>query len=133
MSVKNPLRSVSTSFNYDGRVIDVVVATFCDRDLIVVTQLKKLGTLISVTTTRPKGAGIPAFESNVVMGKDEIEYHVFARGIAEVVFNMSKSSSIEPIPSDTGKPLLCTLAISQLTSSLLNRLCEVIKECNVWS
>ena len=134
MSVaKDPLRSRSTRAVIDGRTYDVMCASFADRDFVVITQVKKLGTIVSITQNRPEGAPTPSFESNVVMGRDEIEYHVFSRAIAEVVFNMSKKSKIGKSPTNTGKPLLCTLALTELSRSLLSKLCEFVRECDVWS
>ena len=133
MPVKNSLRSVSTSINFEGRTIDVMTASFCDRDLVVITQCKKLGTLVSVSSGRPKSSALPSFASNVIMGKDEVEYHVYARAVAETVFHLSESTSVQASPTTTGKPLLCTIALTELKPSLLNILCDTIKKSSVWS
>ena len=131
-AVGNPLRSKTSSFVYKEIVVDIACASFCDRNFVAVTQFKRLGTLISVTSNRPKIAQMPSFQSNVILGKDEIECHVFSRAIAEVVFNVSKSFDITSSPENVDKPILCTFALKEFSPELLNKICEVVKDCDVW-
>ena len=133
IDAKDPLRSASASVVIGDRQLDVLCASFCDRDFVTVTQFKKLGTLVSVAPSRVDRAGSVSYDTCVIMGKDELEHHVFARAIGEVVYNMSKHNSLAPAPSQSGKPLLCCLALTDFSPSVLSKVCDLIKQCNVWS
>nr|XP_004225910.1 proteasome assembly chaperone 3-like [Ciona intestinalis] len=127
----DPLKKKISSLIIEDRETDVVCASFDDRNLVVVTQYKKLGTILSVTTQSLVDftKGSVTFDVKMLMGKDDPILHAYAKAIGTVVHDLMKENKNS---ISSGKPLLCTLAISNPTPTNLAEICNVIKQCNVF-
>ncbi|CAK8692111.1 unnamed protein product [Clavelina lepadiformis] len=132
MNKHNPLLSSSASAEINGKNTDVMCASFADRDFVVVTQCKKLGTLVVVNLDQPqhKPFSPPTFHTSVIMGQDEPVLHVYARAIAETVHNLYEKNA-EGLQGPRWKSLLCTLAISEYNPQILSEVCCLVKSCNL--
>lgn len=131
------LPNYTYSEEVDGQVTDIVCASFADRDFIMVTQYRKVGTVVSVAVEKSAAKPLvePTYTTKVLMGKDEDMTHVFSRAIAQTVYTCraAKDGPEGPSPSANLKPLLCTLALKDPTPSVLNKVIAIIKNCALWS
>lgn len=121
----------------DGTKTDIVCATFSDRDFIMVTQYRKVGSLVSVTVEKSaaKPLAEPTYTTKVLMGKDEDMTHVFSRAIAETVSKCRASGSGNEAvnPSSDFKPLLCSLALKNPTPATLSKVMNIVSSCTLWT
>jgi len=133
--------AVLPNFSYcediDGQLTDIVCASFTDRDFIMVTQYRKVGTVVQVAVEKSAAKPLvePTYTTKVLMGKDEDMTHVFSRAIAQTVYTCraAKDGSEGPSPSSSLKPLLCTLALKDPTPATLTRVVGIVKNCALWS
>jgi len=136
-SVESPLPNQSFLVDVEGDSTDVVCASFSDRDFIMVTQYRKVGTLVSVSVEKSASKPLvdPTYTTKVLMGKDDDITHVFSRAIAEVVYKCRESAreGDTPNPSTNLKPLLCTLALKNPTPAALSKVISVVKNCSLWA
>jgi len=114
--------------------VDVHVSSFADRDLVVVTSSKKLGTLVSVDVVTSQNRP-STYELKVLFGRDDEMTSVFARTVAQVVDGLRKGNSPQsaaaPGPS---KPILCCVALKEGEFGVSRKIVEVLKtQCDVWS
>lgn len=105
--------------NYAGSTVingyhtDIAVKVYSNRILLIVTQFKKFGSLVSVT----RGPIIhqltnSAYSTKVLFGKDDIEVIAAARFLAEQI-NVDKSLlvsiSLKDYESDTMRAIAATI------------------------
>lgn len=133
----SPLPNQSFSVDIEGNNTDVVCASFHDRDFIMVTQYRKVGTLVSVFVEKSASKPLvePTYTTKVLMGKEDDITHVFSRAIAETVYRCRESvaGGDAPNPSTNLKPLLCTLALKEPTPATLNKIVNIVKSCSLWA
>jgi len=128
------LKSLSVSKQYNDRKIDLMVTSFTDRDMIVVTELNKLGGLfdiqidLPIKTTQVKS---PTYDVKVLLGKDDDLMNAFVRAIAQNVFEV-RSDQLQG-EGDLKKPILCSVALRDLDKDLVLFVVDMLKSCNIWS
>ena len=116
--------------------VDINVSSFADRDLVVVTSSKKLGSLISVDVMTSPSANRPStFNIKVLFGMDDERTTVFARSVAQVIDDLRKRRSQQRVaPGGTCKPILCCVALKEAEFHLSRKIVEVLKtECDLWN
>lgn len=126
-----PLKQFSTQVVSPDCSVDVHVSSFHDRDLVVVTSSRKLGTLVSVdvmtSQNRPS-----TYQLNVLFGRDDEATSVFARTLAQVIDNLRKGNSQQAAPG-AAKPILCCVALKEGEFGVSRKVVEVLKaKCDVW-
>ena len=100
----------------------VVCTAFGSHILVVVTQLGKMGTLVSLEPSSvTSDIGKPVLTTKVLLGKDEPLVHVFAKNL--VAFVSQEAGNIA---------ILLTLAIKDKNMEVVKALKEVIQTCQVW-
>lgn len=100
-----------------GQHTDLVISIYTDRILIVLTQLRKLGTVLEITrdTVRKPAEGSSGraiFSVNTLLGVEREEQHLLARILAEKL--------------DIKKPVLLTLAVKQLNNQKIKDLVQFV-------
>lgn len=87
-----------------GHHTDLVLTRYADRTLVVVTQIRKLGTVLEIRRDAANcpgtSGGRHVYATSVLLGKDQEEIHLFGRMLAE-------SLNID-------KPLLVFLGVKHL-------------------
>eukprot|EP00871_Galdieria_phlegrea_P005851 jgi/Galph1/753/GphlegSOOS_G5591.1 len=119
--------------NYQGRFVrhfntecgsfrtDIVFERFEDRILLVITQLQKLGTIVSglfhVCVSSAKDVSVPIFDVVPLLGKhDDEKLTVFARTVGEVVYALGHR-----------KPLVLCLALKSMEKEALDTIVAVLQ------
>ena len=105
----------------NGIVTEIICTTYADRHFVVITQLKKFGTLISAWAEEKAGSmDGKVYEMKTLLGKrDDALVNVYARQI------------IERISTVSSKPLLLAIALqpegrdSETFKRILNKLYEI--------
>ena len=95
-----PIRKESSFLSADGIVCTEIICTsFNDRHFVVISQMKKMGTLINAWTEK-KADGGKSFDMVTVLGRrDDPLLNVYARQL------------IERISASSDKPLLLAIAL----------------------
>jgi len=97
---------------------DLVLTKYSNATLIVVTQLRKFGTVVQVTSERGRnqveGGTRTVYTVNTLLGKDSEEVHLFARILKEKL--------------DIQHPLLLTVGVRDFTGENLKPFVEFILE-----
>lgn len=107
------MKNYACSIVINGHHTDIAVKVYSNRILLIVTQFKKIGSLVSVT----RGPIIhqltnSVYSTKVLFGKDDIEVIAAARFIAEQI-NVDKSLlvsiSLKDYDSDTMKAIAAAI------------------------
>jgi len=120
-SAVQPARPDTRSFGrtINGQQTDLVITKFANRDFIVLTQLRKLGTVVEITRDTVRNpaegsSGRAVFSVNILLGTDNEEVHLFGRILAEKL--------------GITKPILLTLGVKQLDKDITRSLIEFVAE-----
>lgn len=99
-TVKYPTQRKSSVVNPDGEIhTDIICTTYEDRHFVVISQMKKFGTLINAWAEK-KADGGKTFEMVTVLGRrDDPLLNVYARQL------------IEKISLVSDKPLMLAIAL----------------------
>ena len=100
----------------------VVCTAFSSHILVVVTQLGKVGTLVSLEPSSvTSDISKPVLTTKVLLGKDEPLVHVFAKNLVAFVSQEAGNRAI-----------LLALAMKDKNMKVVKALKEVIQACQVW-
>ena len=109
-----------------GTPTDVVCMGFSNKIFVIVTQYKRIGTLIEVQREdiyrKASSDESISFASNVLLGTDEPTYHLFAKKIA---FEISKQSG-------TSKPILLGIALKDKSVANMKETINFVMDLEVW-
>jgi len=126
-----PLKQFSTRVVSPNCNVDVHVSSFHDRDLVVVTSSRKLGTLVSVDVVTSQNRP-STYQLNVLFGRDDEMTSVFARTLAQVVDELRKGNSQQNTPG-AQKPILCCVALKEGEFGVSREVVGALKtKCDVW-
>jgi len=135
VSAKSALQSYSVCKDLgDGNKLDVMVTSFADRDFVVVTQVKKLGTLVNVVVDVPKHPHRkqPTYDIKTLLGRDDELMNVYARSIAQAIHESRNKQLGSGDGKVSSKPVLCAIAVKNPDRDLLMLILDLLKPCNVW-
>ncbi|XP_068690356.1 proteasome assembly chaperone 3-like [Montipora foliosa] len=108
----------------DGIHTEVFCCCYQDRIFVIVSQLEKMGNLISVnklsSSEDASSTGTQTFHTKTLMGSDEEIWHVYAKQIGALV---SSSSS---------KPLLVGIALKKHSPQTLQQILKLLQSNQVW-
>ncbi|XP_029364768.1 proteasome assembly chaperone 3 [Echeneis naucrates] len=123
MSSPDPIiRSKQTEKNVNGISTEVVCTAFSNYIFVVLTQYRKIGTLISVTPeSRSNDISTPSFSTKVLLGKDEPMTHVCAKNLATFVSQEAGN-----------RPVLLGLALKDSSLDSVKQMKDIIRSCKVW-
>lgn len=118
----NPVQKKSSIISKDGIRTDIICTTYNDRHFIVISQMKKFGTLINAWAEN-KGDGGKFYDMATLLGRrDDPLLNIYARQLIE------KTSAV------SDKPLL--LAISLLPNGrdteIFQDILNCVETCNTW-
>jgi len=136
-SVSLPSFSVRKELD-DGSKLDVMCTSFVDRDFVVVTQVKKLGTLVNVSVDVPQHPHQkqPTYDMKTLIGRDDDLMHVYARAIAEFVHEARSKQAASTGGAGDGKgpskPVLCAISVKNPDRDLLLSVLDLLKPCDIW-
>ncbi|KAJ1064736.1 hypothetical protein K5549_021438, partial [Capra hircus] len=98
-----------------GVPTQVVCTAFSSRILVMVTQLGKMGTLVSLEPSSvTSDISKPVLTTKVLLGKDEPLIHVFTKSLVAFV------------------AILLALAMKDKSMEVMKTLKKVIQTCQVW-
>jgi len=127
-----PLKQFSTRVVSPDCSVDVHVSSFHDRDLVVVTSSRKLGTLVSVDVVTSQNRP-STYQLNVLFGRDDEMTSVFARTLAQVVDELRKGNSRQAATPGASKPILCCVALKEGEFGVSREVVGALKtKCDVW-
>ncbi|XP_062999015.1 proteasome assembly chaperone 3 [Elgaria multicarinata webbii] len=105
-----------------GIPTEVVCTAFGNTILVVVTQYRKMGTLVLVEpNVVADGISTPLLTTKVLLGKDEPLIHICAK---HLVTSVSQEAG--------NKPVLLAMALKDKSIEGIRILQEVICRCRVW-
>ena len=105
-----------------GVPTQVVCTAFSSHILVVVTQLGKMGTLVSLEPSSvTSDISKPVLTTKVLLGKDEPLVHVFVKNLVAFVSQEAGNRAI-----------LLALAMKDKNMKVVKALKEVILTCQVW-
>ena len=105
-----------------GVPTQVVCTAFSSHILVVVTQLGKVGTLVSLEPSSvTSDIGKPVLTTKVLLGKGEPLIYVFAKNLVAFVSQEAGNRAI-----------LLALAMKDKNMKVVKALKEVIQACQVW-
>lgn len=129
--MSDPLKSFTTQKEIGGHKTDIACAAFADRNFVVVTQYRKIGTIVSVKYDSVQN-NKPTHQISVLLGEDKLNIQMVARRIAEVIQHNKKSINPNFEIGVHGKPLLCTLALKEISVSSVTEICDEIVRCGIF-
>jgi len=102
-----------------GKQTDLVITKFASRDIIVLTQLRKLGSVIEISQDTVRNSlegstGRSVFSVNTLLGQESEDVNLFGRVLAEKL--------------NIRKPILLTLGIKQFDHTMIRPLIEFVEE-----
>jgi len=101
----------------EGQHTDLVISIYSDRILIVLTQLRKLGTVLEITRDTVRNpaegsSGRAVFSVTTLLGLECEEQHLLGRILADKL--------------NIKKPILLTLAVKQLNNKKIKDLVQFV-------
>jgi hypothetical protein len=102
-----------------GLQTDLVITNFTNKTLLVLTQLRKLGTVLEISRDSVRNAaegssGRTVYTITTLLGSEDEEILLFARILAERL--------------NLAKPVLLTLAVKQLDNNKIRELVNFVAE-----
>ncbi|XP_058537223.1 proteasome assembly chaperone 3 [Ochotona princeps] len=105
-----------------GVPTQVVCTAFGSHILVLVTQLGKMGTVVSLEPSRAAGdVSRPELTTRVLLGPDEPLVHVFAKNLVAFVSQEAGNRAV-----------LLAMAVKDRSLEGLRALKELIRLCRVW-
>lgn len=104
----------------NGYHTDIAVKVYSNRIFLIVTDFKKIGTLICINRQSP----VDCFSSNiystkVIFGNDDVGIVAAARFIAEQI--------------DIDRPLLISLSLKEYSGEILKPIISAINQRKIWN
>ncbi|XP_061455761.1 proteasome assembly chaperone 3 [Rhineura floridana] len=122
MAAKPILDSKQAEEVVQGIPTEVVCTAFANTILVVVTQYRKMGTLVSVEpSVVADGISRPLLTTKVLLGKDEPLVHICAK---HLVMSVSQEAG--------NKPVLLAIALKDRSIEGIRTLQDMIRRCRVW-
>lgn len=116
-TIASPSRWTLFAVEVCGLHVDIALLTIRSSSLLIVTQLKKVGTIIQVTLNNgPPAAGstpTPVYSTRVLLGEDRTEVHAAARFLASTL--------------DVKSSAIITLGLRDFTVDFIRSLAEQIR------
>lgn len=120
-SVQSPVSSKVIGVNINGNDTDIVINNFRDRIFIVLSQHKKLGSLIAVnkeTAQIVNGCSGELYRIRTLLGQDETAFHIAARYLTE--------------ETKITKPVLYSFCMKDCSIHTLKVIKEIIVNAKMW-
>jgi len=109
----------------DEIVTDIVVQSFTDRHVVIITQLGKLGTIINAESD------LSSNSANIIDGKKTYTMNTLLGKRNDPLFDVYARQIIERIAITSDKPLLLTIALVEsgrgvkYMEAILNKIMEI--------
>jgi len=114
------IKSKVISARIDGTETDIVLNDYRDRLFIILTQYKKLGSLVAVCreTVNTYSVCSEVYQVRTILGQEETAFHVAARYLTE--------------QTQMNKPALYSIALKDCSLRTLKAIKDIIMQNKMW-
>lgn len=114
------VKSKVISVKIDGTETDIILNDYRDRLFIILTQYKKLGSLIAVCRETANTYSIcsEVYQVRTILGLEETAFHVAARYLTE--------------QTQMNKPALYSIALKDCSFRTLKAIKDIIMQNKIW-